>query len=504
MATAPASKAVNIGIKNLGEYVNDAYRLSLEAHNSELECRATINIYDVNNSIPPTELISILHKHKITEAIDLEQIALFCAEAAHGANQESILLASGFEPIHGTDGWFELIVTTGKEKADLTEDQSGRVDFKSIQNFSNVESGQQIGNIYLPTAGKPGKTITGEPILPRSGKPSRVVAGAGVRVSDDGTQAIADQAGRVVFENNILSISEEFVVNGDVDLSIGHIRFNGFVDIKGDVLDDFNITATKGINVVGAVGACQISADGPVTIGSMAGLGRGKVTCEGSFQARYLNQAIIECWGDIHITNESRNSSIKATGSINVPNGLIAGGEVVAMEGIEAKIFGTRSGAATRLTAGVYFPETDRLNYLRYQLKSVIGQLKNISKTLASLNNKPLSTQRKALREALELRIGILTQRNVNLESEREDVAEELQQFTADDHPTANPKINALGAIKDNVTLGLGEVKEEIPTDISGPVSIIENVDQGGFRYLIYSALQVAANDLEEEELLQA
>lgn len=503
MTPSTVKQGVDVGTKLIGEYVNDAYKLRLEAHNNNLECRATIRVYNKSDSISPAELIAILRKHNISETLDLEQVAVFCSEAAQGEDLENFLLAKGTAPVHGENGWFELVVTTGKEESDLKEDEFGRVDFKSVQTFSNVEPGQQIGNICLPTAGTPGKTIFSETIQPNPGKPCGVIAGSGVRFDDDGTKAIASQPGRAIFEKNVLSIAEEFVVTGNVDLAVGHITFNGFVDIKGDVLDDFNISATKGINVTGAVGACQIKSDGPVTIGMMAGMGKGKIICNGSLRARYLNQVTIECWGDVNISHEVRNSIIKSTGSINVPKGLITGGEMIALEGIEAKMLGTRSGAKTQLTSGVYFPETDRLQFLRHRLKSIVDQLKNISENLTTLNNKPLTGLRPALREAFELRIGILTQRQVNLDEEREELAEELLQFALDEHPTANPKINVLGSIREGVIFSLGEASGEIPTDISGPVSIIENTREGGFRYLTYSPLKINAEDLENNAITE-
>ncbi|MEA3545597.1 MAG: FapA family protein [Thermodesulfobacteriota bacterium] len=503
MATSKSQQSVDIGTKLIGEFVNDNYTLRIEAHNSQIECRANITVHDTTNSIPPAELISILRNYEITTTVDLEQVAIFCTEAAQGEDPQQFVLAKGLAPVHGEDGWFELIVETGKEKTDLVEDESGRVDFKSIQNFSNVEPGQQIGTIYPPTVGEPGKSITGKVIPPTAGKPSQIIAGSGVRFSDDGIKAIAERDGRPVFDNNTLTVAEEFIVNGDVDLSIGNISFNGFVDIKGDVLDDFNITATKGINITGAVGNCQISSDGSVTIGTMAGMGTGKISCKGTLQARYLNQTIVECLRDVNISNELRNSIIKSAGSINISKGIVTGGELVALEGIEVKTLGTRTGTKTTITSGVYFPETDRLQYLRSQLKSLVDQIKRIGTTLTALNKKPLTAQRKALREAIELRIGILTQRQVNLDEEREEVADELLAFAVDEHPTANPKINVLGALKEGVTIKLGETSKEITTEISGPVSIIENPEMNGFRYLTYSPLNVSAENLEEEASLE-
>ncbi len=504
MAVTTHHQGVDIGAKLIGEFVNDAYTLRIEAHNNLLECRASISVHDTDNSIAPAELISILRNHDITTTVDLEQVAIFCSEAALGENPEQFILAQGQPAIHGKDGWFELIVATGQESSEQVEDAAGRIDFKLVQTFSNVEPEQHIGTIHPPTIGKPGHTITGETIPPKEGKACQIRAGIGVEISEETGRAVAQQAGRAIFDNSTLSVVDEFVVNGDVDLKVGHISFNGFVDIKGDILDDFNITATKGINVTGAVGACQISSEGPVTIGTMAGKGRGKITCGSTLVARYLNRVNVESHGDVIISHESRNSTIKSTGKIVVEKGLITGGEIVALEGIEVKTLGAQAGAKTSVTSGVFFPEADRLNFLRNQVKSLAAQLKRISTTLKSLNKNPLTTQRKALREAIELRIGILTQRQVNLDSEREELAEELLNFATQDHPTANPKINILGLLKEGVFINLGETRQEITTEISGPVSIVENREQNGLRYLMYSPLQINAEELDNADEITA
>ena len=42
----------------------------------------------------------------------------------------------------------------------------------------------------------------------------------------------------------------------------------------------------------------------------------------------------------------------------------------------------------------------------------------------------------------------------------------------------------------------------EITMEISGPVSIIENTRNGGFRYLTYSPLKVSAEDAETEAMI--
>ncbi|MFO7765045.1 MAG: FapA family protein [Pelovirga sp.] len=494
MAASDKNSRIDVGCKVLAEYVTDDYSLKLQTCDSDLECRAGITVHNLEKSPSPADIISILRRNNITSTVDLEQVAIFCTEAAQGNNPQEIILARGVEPEPGEDGWFELIVSTGKDVSEWEEDEYGRVDFKAVQNFSNVDVDEHIGNIHPPTTGEAGKSITGDLIPPLSGKPANIVAGPGVRFSDDGKKALAARSGRPIFDKNIISIAEEFVVNGDVDLTIGHITFNGFVDIKGDVLDDFNITATKGIKVSGAVGACKIQCDGPVTIGTMSGKGVGKIICKGTLRARYLNQVTVECWSDVHISHEARNTVIKSTGSIHIEAGQVSGGETIALEGIEVKAAGARSGIRTHLISGVYFPETDRLKYLRTRVKSVAEQVKRINEVLKSLNKKPLPANRPALREAIELRIGILTQRHVNLEEEREELNEELVNFSAGEHPTARAKINIMSTLYEGTVIHLGEAAEEIQMERSGPVTVVENMDNGSLRYLDYSPLPMATD----------
>lgn len=498
-----SDQGVEVGIKLISEINEDAYDLRIDSYNNQLECRASIKVHDQEHSISPAELINLLKLLDISDALDLEQLAIFCTDAANGDDPQNFLLASGTEPTPGTDGYFELFVDTGEEGIELEENEQGRVDFKNIQAFTNIEPGQLIGTIYPPEKGHAGKTITGLPIPAPLGNPARLIAGEGVELRNNGTEAIATMAGRVVFEKDVLAIVEEFAVNGDVDLKVGHINFNGFVDIKGDVLDDFDIRASKGINVSGAVGACRIESNGPVTIGTMAGMGLGMIRCRGNLSARYLNNVSVECWGDVQVSNEIRNSTIKATGLISAPKGLITGGQTISLEGIEAKIFGSKSGVKTYLTAGVYFPEIDRLQFLRSRLKSIAYQLKKISETLPMLHKKPFDNMRRVLREAIELRISILTQRQLDLAKEREALAEELANFQTEEHPSGNPKINALSAIKEGVIIGLGESSEEIKLEVSGPVSIIENSQRGGLRQLSHSPLKIPAEQLEEDALTE-
>jgi len=500
MAEAKQQQSVDVGSKKIDEIKTDAYDLLLESHNNELECRASIKVRNLDGSIAPSELVTLLKKYDISDAVDLERLAMFCTNAGQGDNPQNYLIAKGVAPVTGENGWFELLAKTGKEKTTFEEDEQGRVDFKAVQTFTNIEAGQLVGNIHPPSPGTPGKSIFGQPIAAKEGNPVNLIAGDGIIISKDGTQALSQKPGRVVFENRYLSIAEEFVVAGDVDLKVGNINFNGVVDIKGDILDDFHITASKGISISGSVGACQLQAGGPVSIGSMTGMGVGTIKCRGSLRAKSLNLVTVECWGDVIVTNEIRNSVIKATGKISVEQGLIAGGQAIALEGIEARIFGTQAGTKTHLTSGVFFPESDRLQYLRTRTKSVAYQLSRLSEAVKALKQKPLEKLRAALREATEMRLEVLSKRQISLEEEQATLDEELAAFQAEAHSTANPKINAGVAVREGVIITLGETTEDIKFERSGPVSIIENSNEDGLLFLTRSPLKTTAAEMGKTE----
>ncbi len=491
------NQKVEIGVKILAEVKSSAYVMRLQLNESQINLSAFITVFDAENTIPPSELIELLSKSDVTDGVDLEEIAKFCSKAAMGINQEEVLIARGTESTVGKDGWLELVVKTAGD-ADYSEDAKGNVDLRTLNTFTNVEANQKIGIIHPPEFGITGFTVQGSPIPALEGQLLKLVAGEGVQLSEDGASALSTCGGRVVFDGRTLSVAEEFVVRGDVDLKVGNIDFNGVVEVNGDVLDDFNIRASKGIRISGAVGACRLESGGPIEIGSMAGLGSGSIRCRGDLRTKYLNQVKVECWGNIEVAHEIRNCSVKATKAIIVERGTISGGEAVALNGIEAKNLGSVSGIKTRLTAGVYFPEADALTTLRQQQRSYKSQIQRLGAALGPLG-KPKNL-RKALQEAIELRTSLLTQRKTNLEKEKESVDAKLAAFKVEDHPSSNPKINALGCLMEGVVINLGETTEEINYEHTGPISVIENTTSGGLRYLDHSPLQVMAEEIVVDE----
>ena len=207
-----------------------------------------------------------------------------------------------------------------------------------------------------PNPGKPECPFRACPCRLIPASPCQLTAGEGVELKFNDRAAFATKAGRAVYDRNRLSVVDSILVRGNVDLTIGNINFNGSVEIKGDVPDDFDVKSSQDLVVRGTAGACHIESGGSMTLGSMAGKEIGEIVCKGDLHVGYLNQVTVHCFGDVIVKNEIRNSLVKATGRVVVERGAIIGGETIAYCGIEASILGAVSGLRTVLAAGRYFP----------------------------------------------------------------------------------------------------------------------------------------------------
>lgn len=515
---APKIESNNQEPELLCEIEQHGYRLCLFLTNSLLECRADLSLLPEDHTpseqdsespedesddlksepfrLAPAELIQLLLRYNIKRGINFEALYNFCAAVEEGIEQQSILLATGTAPRTGEDGWFELLFKTSGD-AEFEEDEHGNVDLRTRHAFSEIEAGQKIGMLHLPHKGYPGETVHGIPIPAERGRIYSLIAGEGVELKYDGRIAFAEREGRALLERQVLSVVDQWVISGDVDLKVGNIDFHGFVEVKGDVLDDFNVKATKGIKVSGVVGACRLESNGSIEIGSMAGKEIGTIICHGDLVAGYLNQANVFCYGNVLAKNEIRNSIIKSTGKITVERGSIVGGSCVALEGIEAKILGATSGLATHLTAGIYFPDADRFNFLRKSLKNIDEQIKRLKASIGPLE------KLHDLDETMAKRLSILTEQWEKLEIEKDAFSAELAASTKQERENINPKINVGSELREGVTICLGDSSHKYKIERKGPMSIIENTRKGGFRYLSMSPLQKIAAELEEEILEQ-
>lgn len=486
---------------------NVVYEEELEGYKVQLvisddEMSASLSLYpDKSNEalIDAQGVINILDNNDVVDGYQMKAINTFCTFACKGKRQNNIIVAATYPPVPGENGWIEPLIRTEEDSAaEFAEKEDGKLDLYTLELFTCVEPEETIAFLHPPEAGEPSSTVTGKVLPPLLGKELELRLGTGVRLGGDGCSFISEISGRAELSENTLSVSEDYIVHGDVDLRVGNIKFPGFTQVSGDVLDNFDICALKGIEVTGTVGSCHLVSEGDISLGSMTGNEDGLIRCGGNLTANYLNGVTVECMGTVTIKYEIRNCIIKSAQKVVVENGVISGGQVIALQGIEAKDIGAEAGTATRLQSGIYFPEEDMLQMLKTQQKSIAIQNQFIKKTLGPLNS--LSKKDTSTTGAIQKRLEILQQRLDLLIIMQKEVKEQLNAFVFGEHE-GNAKINVHRRLKEKVTISLDMVTEEIRLEHQGPLSVVADSANGILRFCDMTALTVNAEVMEFDEL---
>ncbi len=477
----------------------EEYSLQISVAEDEMSAMISlIPLAEKDVEISPQHVLSALSQAGIEDGVDLPAVEEMCRLASKRKAQRHVVVASTEPPEPGADAWLEVLIRTGADhNIQLEENEEGKLDLYTLNLFTSVEPDEEIAILHPAEYGQGSSTVTGKVLAPIQGKELEIRLGGGVRVEDGGRRFIAELCGRVDYSENTLSVSEDYIIHGDVDLEVGNINFPGYTRVRGDVLDSFDIRSIKGIEIGGAVGNSYLITDGDVTIGSMSGREEGLIRCGGSLKANYLNGVTVECMGDVVVANEIRNCTIKSAGAVLIKNGVISGGECVALNGIEAKDIGATAGVVTRLSSGVYFPETDRLQMLKAKQKSLTIQNEFINHCLGPLKKK--AAKEKNDDSATKKRLSILLER-LDLVKKMQVVAkQELNGFVFEDHD-GNAKINVQRRVREKVVISLDSVTEEIRFEQFGPLSIVADTLNNRLYFGEYSPLTVHADDMVIEE----
>lgn len=445
------------------------YSLYIWVSDDKLECRCSYVPHEQGSMMTRDELNDYLAQSGVKEGLLPEAVEDFALRAAAGQALSRVLLAAGLPPVLGKDGWLSYTAQPSVVVAHVV-DESQDIDLHNVQTFINVMPGDEIGCIIPPECGAAGRTVTGLAILPPSPKPFNIKIGDNIHISDDGTHLISEVAGRVCNGSVEISVAQEYVVAGDVNFRVGSIVFNGYVEVRGDILDGFNVTAVKGLRVSGNVGACHIRSDGDISFCGMDGMDKGIVECGGSITANFMHDcALVECAGDVVADVELHNCHIKALGRIVVNRGAISGGSYTALGGIETKKAGSASSIKTTLRAGFDYRDMPELELIAAELETNTARMEQVD-TFQDME--PLRKARAGLTE----RLMAIRSRSVG---------------------KANPKINVKSILYDNTFLRVGLNAKEKVDERDGPFSVIENTIEGGLRFLSMTSLDVPASDIE-------
>ena len=477
---------MEVPIRLLEKWSDDDFDCRLMVSDDELECFITL-YPEIPLSFTPDSLRDLLRKHGVVAGFHEKALEEVCEKGAQQIRVDRLLIASGTLPIDPIPAMvrFEVLISSDVPRYETYPD--GSVNYHHANLFENVLVGDLLGVLIPEQSGIPGRSVLGR-VLPPSIMPAVPLprAGSGVELHDDG-RFYATCDGRVIYDAGVVSISDEMVVEGDVDHGCGDIDFVGHVCIRGSVREGYTVTAGKGLVVDHVVESAVVESGGDVRIGGGAGDGvKGMIRCGGSLTARYLHEIHVECAGSLIVGNEIMNCHLRVGGSVQAA--LLAGGSTYATEGVDVKRLGSDAGERTYVRPGIGYLQLQSLDSIDMQYALFEQRKANL------LALKDTGFEDEDEKEAVEFQLK-------DLAHELDWIDEERRSIYEGDGEGQNAKVNVRKAIYDGVIIHLGHTYEEIKDYRQGACSVIEHNGEE-LRFLPLTPLEKSAQDLEAELML--
>ncbi len=302
-----------------------------------------------------------------------------------------VLVAEGEEPIPPQDANFKLLFpSSGMILSSRKE--GGKTDYASMYEIAYCHKGDKLLEKFPPKEGKNGRDVFGKEIPVPKAKDINLkkFIGKNAEISKDGMFILASIDGQpFLSEDGKVNVNEIFIVNGDLDYSVGNITFPGTIWIKGNCEENFKIKSDKDVLIDGVVGDTKIEAKGAILIkGGVFGKHKGLLIAHKHFKAKFLSEATVISYGDIEVDEYIMNSRVISNGTITVNGkGWISGGSVKASFDVIANVIGNVSKIRTHVSAGVNFDSSRKKEELKNDLKIHLKKLGEVSVFLNKILN---------------------------------------------------------------------------------------------------------------------
>ncbi|WP_054696130.1 DUF342 domain-containing protein [Syntrophomonas palmitatica] len=274
-----------------------------------------------------SEILAALEAQGIVHGINHYRIEELCTRG-EVINE---MIAEGTPPTPGEDGQIRTIY----EKPDLHPqiNENGQADFYNLGGIIQVKEGELLAVRKPATPGLPGLNVKGDLLDPVPGKNVEFSVGKGVVIEGDTVRA--KYQGALSWQGSRIGVTRLYIVDSDVDFSVGNINFQGKVLISGWLRDGFKVEADEDIEILGGIeNAVAISRNGSVIVHrGISGRGGAVVKAAVNIEARYIQDATIEAQENVVVSEYVTRANIR-TGSALLLHGRR--GKIMGQNYIEA------------------------------------------------------------------------------------------------------------------------------------------------------------------------
>lgn len=297
------------------------------------------------------DILNELTLKGIRYGIDHKLIEGWLANREYGTDY---ILARGLEPRHGTDA--EIIYHFNMSRtAKPKQNEDGSVDFHDLGMIARVEKGDCLATLQREDPGDPGMDVFGSVLKPRTVKRQILKHGKNITLSEDGLNLYSDVSGHASLDGDRVFVSDTYVVPANVDNSTGDINYDGNVEIGGNVVSGFSVTATGDVIINGVVEGAKITAGGQIILKrGVQGMNKGVLDAGSNIITKFIENCEVKAGGYVS-TDAILHSHVTAKGEIVVDGkkGFVTGGSIRSGSHIQVKTAGSIMGTHTVFEVGI-------------------------------------------------------------------------------------------------------------------------------------------------------
>jgi len=385
-------------------------KISIEIDSDEMIASAEISTALGGKNLSAKAILHSAQEAGVTKGFSKEELVKL---AQHAAKEEpgSIVkgqIAYGKDAINGKDAKIKHLVQSAQERILRPKERDdGSVDMRDLGDIICVKVGDPLAKKIPLTDGVKGFSVTGTSLPPTPGEDIELKAGDGTSLSNRNQEVlVSTRVGLPRIIDNGMEVDEIYQIK-NVDISTGHIKFEGSVIIDGDVGEGMKVIASGDITVGGFVESAQLESGGDITIsGGIIGKKQDvdnlavsdivmsvAMKAKGSIFGKYCQYADISC-ENLRIENQLMHSLIKVKdrlwlGSEETADGKLIAGYIRAGTSVHAGTVGATAGSVTIVTF------EDKLKLMNETMVEIESRLEAESKKTTEL--KAASTKLKKL-----------------------------------------------------------------------------------------------------------
>jgi len=456
--------AVLLAPKEPQKFAELKERIKVEISGNELTATIEFNLIKetldmANRGNLINDIMSALNTKGVVFGIKKE---LFTGELLSG---KEYVIAEGTPPINGTDATVNMYPLQ-EAKPEVRED--GSVDFYELKLINRVRAGDWLGERIEPTEGFLGQSVKGNVIKPEKGRqiPLDYDRNSVQEIYDNKKTTLYSRInGAVSYTNGRISVSNHMEIQGDVGLSTGNIKFDGYLTVKGTVWDGFSVEVTRDIEINGDLGLGSIksiiSSCGSIYIkGGISPKSRAEIKADKNVFIKFADNVNIICGSVTHIGYYALNSNITSKEVIfDSSNGQIIGGNIKAEVKVAAPIIGSDYEKKTTVeVTGFNRPEMlQNLDSIFRKISELKSEQQKLKFVVSSFDSKQATPNQRREYNASNDRLYSIRDEIISLEGERKSIAGYLKTH-------GEGEIIASKKIHPNCTLILGKNSFDVNT----------------------------------------